>query len=122
MTKLQSPCLWRVTFLLLCRATSGKPIFVNSERRSSMSGAVYSTNSNPSVPIGLAKPVTVVSSARQLRLAKRHFKHGETQQTQQTQRAYACVGGARAKNAASFARPKSLKAGHRPRLKRIARL
>jgi len=63
-----------------------------------------------------------VSSARQLRLAKRHFKHGETQQTQQTQRAYACVGGARAKNAASFARPKSLKAGHRPRLKRIARL
>jgi len=60
-----------------------------------------------------------VSSARQLRLAKRHFKHGETQQTQ---RAYACVGGARAKNAASFARPKSLKAGHLPRLKRIARL
>src|SRR4051794_1655763 len=84
MMKLQSPCLCRVTFLVLCRATSGKPMRVKSERSSSMSGAVYSTNSKPSVPIGLAKPVTVVSSATcvaiqlsfagQLRSAERHFK------------------------------------------------
>src|SRR3954447_23332728 len=63
MMKLQSACLCRVTFLLLCRATSGKPIFVNSERRSSMSGAVYSTNSKPSVPIGLSRPRIVFSGA-----------------------------------------------------------
>src|SRR3954454_11765468 len=84
MMKLQSACLCRVTFLLLCRATSGKPIFVNSDRSSSMSGAVYSTNSKPSVPIGLANPVTVVSSsvvaigidsfAAQLLLLRSHFK------------------------------------------------
>src|SRR5260221_12257469 len=84
MMKLQSACLCRVTFLLLWRATSGKPILVNKDRRSSMSGAVYSTNSKPSVPIGLAKPVTVFSStvvaigidsfAAQLLLRGRHFK------------------------------------------------
>src|SRR6476646_9493129 len=62
MMKLQSACLCSVTFLLLCRATSGKPMRVKRERSSSMSGAVYSTNSKPSVPIGLAKPVTVFSS------------------------------------------------------------
>src|SRR4030095_10720799 len=86
MMKLQSPCLCSVTSLLLCRATSGKPILVNSERNSSMSGAVYSTNSNPSVPIGLANPVTVFSStvvamldsfAAQLLLSLRHVKGGE---------------------------------------------
>src|SRR5881392_2348342 len=63
MMKLQSACLCKVTFLLLCRATSGNPIFVKRDRSSSMSGAVYSTNSKPSVPIGFANPVTVVSSA-----------------------------------------------------------
>src|SRR6478672_11508495 len=56
MMKLQSACLCKVTFLLLWRATSGKPILVNSARRSSTSGAVYSTNSKPSVPIGLSSP------------------------------------------------------------------
>src|SRR3954470_8798097 len=63
MMKLQSPCLCRVTFLLLCRATSGNPILVNKERNSSMSGAVYSTNSNPSVPIGFSRPRMVFSAA-----------------------------------------------------------
>src|SRR5213595_308256 len=63
MMKLQSPCLCKVTFLLLCRATSGNPIFVNSERSSSMSGAVYSTNSKPSVPIGFSRPRIVFSAA-----------------------------------------------------------
>src|SRR3954454_9817917 len=87
MMKLQSACLCRVTFLLLCRATSGNPIFVKRERSSSISGAVYSTNSKPSVPIGLANPVTVFSStvvamldsfAAQLLLQERHFKGGAT--------------------------------------------
>src|SRR5258708_39251506 len=62
MMKLQSPCLCKVTFLLLCRATSGNPILVNSERRSSVSGAVYSTNSKPSVPIGFSRPRAVFSA------------------------------------------------------------
>src|SRR3569623_587532 len=63
MMKLQSPCLWRVTFLLLWRATSGMPMRVNSERRSSISGAVYSTNSKPSVPIGFSRPRIPLFSA-----------------------------------------------------------
>ena len=67
-----------------------------------MSGAVYSTNSKPSVPIGLANPVTVFSStvvailfsfARQLRFASQLFKRSETQQTQQS---YACARDGRA--------------------------
>ena len=67
-----------VTFLRLCRATSGKPILVNSERSSSMSGAAYSTNSKPSVPIGFSRPngpfsatcvAMSISFAAQLRLA-----------------------------------------------------
>src|SRR5215203_6671724 len=83
MTKLQSPCLCSVTFLLLCRATSGKPILVKSDRRSSISGAVYSTNSNPSVPIGFSRPsgpfsatcvAISVSFEAQLRLEEPHFK------------------------------------------------
>src|SRR3954451_4393764 len=87
MMKLQSLCLCSVTSLLLCRATSGKPILVNSERSSSMSGAVYSTNSKPSVPIGFSKPngplriassatcvAMLFSFAAQLRLRDRHFK------------------------------------------------
>ena len=51
-----------------------------------MSGAVYSTNSKPSVPIGLANPVAVffgnlrghlqVSFAGPTALAERHFKAG----------------------------------------------
>src|SRR5690348_11185348 len=87
MMKLQSPCLCSVTFLLLCRATSGKPIFVNNERRSSMSGAVYSTNSKPSVPIGFSSPRMLVwsatcvamldSFAAQLLLQLRHFKEAQ---------------------------------------------
>src|SRR6476469_4411136 len=54
--KLISPWRWRVTSLRLWRATAGKPIFVNRSRRSCGSGAVYSTNSNPSVPIGFSRP------------------------------------------------------------------
>src|SRR5437868_2628239 len=98
MMKLQSACLCNVTFLLLCRATSGKPIFVNSERRSSMSGAVYSTNSKPSVPIGLAKPVAVfsatcvaisVSFEGQLRLQPCHFKDAKVHKVDGPTRAHA---------------------------------
>ena len=52
-TKLMSPWECSVTFLLRCRATTGKPSRSNRLRSSCGSGAVYSTNSNPSVPIGL---------------------------------------------------------------------
>src|SRR5688572_11281418 len=54
MTKLMSPWRCSVTFLLRWRAATGKPMRANSDRRSSGSGAVYSTNSKPSVPIGLS--------------------------------------------------------------------
>src|SRR6185503_18404507 len=55
MMKLMSPCLCNVTFLLRCRAVTGKPSRWNSVRSSSGSGPVYSTNSKPSVPTGLSR-------------------------------------------------------------------
>ena len=54
MMKLMSPWLCRVTFFERCRATAGNPMLSNSRRNNSGSGAAYSTNSNPSVRIGLA--------------------------------------------------------------------
>src|SRR5215831_5188606 len=57
MMKLISPCACSVTFLLRCRARAGNPSFANKVRSSSGSGAVYSTNSNPSVPMGLSARV-----------------------------------------------------------------
>ena len=42
-----------VTFLERCRATAGNPMLSNSRRSNSGSGAAYSTNSKPSVRIGL---------------------------------------------------------------------
>ena len=42
--------------LALVPSDLGKTHPVNSERSSSMSGAVYSTNSKPSVPIGFSRP------------------------------------------------------------------
>src|SRR6478752_6350889 len=83
MMKLQSACLCKVTFLLLCRATSGKPILVKRERNNSISGAVYSTNSKPSVPIGFSRPngpfsatcvAMGISFAAHLLPRERHFK------------------------------------------------
>ncbi len=62
MMKLMSPCLCSVTFLLRWRAATGKPMRSNSVRSSSGSGAVYSTNSKPSVPIGLSKRSAMVAS------------------------------------------------------------
>src|SRR5690349_3584980 len=53
MMKLMSPCECSVTFLLRWWATTGKPSRSNRLRNSWGSGAVYSTNSKPSVPIGL---------------------------------------------------------------------
>jgi len=73
--------------LLLCRATSGKPILVKSERSNSMSGAVYSTNSKPSVPIGFSRPngpfsatcVAIgISFGAQLLPRRPHFKLRES--------------------------------------------
>src|SRR5580704_5329303 len=55
MMKLISPCAWRVTFFERWRATTGNPRRSNSVRRPCGSGAAYSTNSKPSVPIGLSK-------------------------------------------------------------------
>ena len=54
MMKLISPWRCSVTFLERCRATTGKPSRSNRLRSSCGSGAVYSTNSKPSVPIGLS--------------------------------------------------------------------
>src|SRR6185295_8145348 len=52
MMKLMSPWECRVTFLLRWRATTGNPRRSNRPRSSCGSGAVYSTNSKPSVPMG----------------------------------------------------------------------
>src|SRR5580700_2340906 len=52
--KLTSPCLYSVTFFERCRAAATNPICSNSARNCCGSGPVYSTNSNPSVPIGLS--------------------------------------------------------------------
>src|ERR1041384_3896516 len=47
------PCECSVTFLLRWRATTGNPNRSNRLLSNWGSGAVYSTNSNPSVPMGL---------------------------------------------------------------------
>ena len=52
-TKLMSPWRYSVTRLDLCRATGAKPMVSNSAPSFSGSDEAYSTNSNPSVPIGL---------------------------------------------------------------------
>src|SRR5262245_3796874 len=61
-TKLMSPWRCSVTFLLRWRALTGNPMRANSARSSSGSGAVYSTNSKPSVPIGLSKRSAIACS------------------------------------------------------------
>src|SRR6267154_3538994 len=53
--KLTSPCLYSVTFFERCRAAATNPICSNSAASCCGSGPVYSTNSNPSVPIGLSQ-------------------------------------------------------------------
>src|SRR6186713_2407443 len=64
MTKLMSPCECRVTFLLRCCATTGNPSRSNRLRSSWGSGAVYSTNSKPSVPMGLATLESAMTGLR----------------------------------------------------------
>src|SRR3984957_7516028 len=61
--KLMSPWRCSVTFRERWRATAGNPIWLNNDRSSVGSGAVYSTNSNPSVPIGLPDIVIYLSPA-----------------------------------------------------------
>src|SRR5665213_2779411 len=51
--KLTSPWRNSETSLDRCRATFTKPMLSNSRPSAAGSGAVYSTNSKPSVPIGL---------------------------------------------------------------------
>src|SRR6202050_1592655 len=59
MMKLMSPCRCSVTFFERCRATAGRPMFSNRRRSDSGSGAAYSTNSKPSVRIGLFIGATI---------------------------------------------------------------
>src|SRR5688572_3952558 len=53
--KLISPCRYRVTFLWRCRAMALKPMRSNTPAIAAGSGAAYSMNSKPSVPIGLSQ-------------------------------------------------------------------
>src|SRR5580658_17394 len=53
--KFTSPWRNSETSLERCRAILTKPSRSNSRPNSAVSGAVYSTNSNPSVPIGLSQ-------------------------------------------------------------------
>src|SRR5436305_842887 len=66
MMKLIPPWRWSVTFFERWRATAGKPSRSKSVRSSCGSGAVYSTNSKPSVPMGLSC-VSPISSPRDYR-------------------------------------------------------
>src|ERR1700737_4937525 len=52
--KLISPCRYRETSFDRCRATRLNPMVSNNRPSSAVSGAVYSTNSNPSVARGFA--------------------------------------------------------------------
>src|SRR5450830_346086 len=54
MMKLIWPWRYRVTFLERWRATAAKPIASSTPAIGCGSGAVYSTNSKPSVPMGLS--------------------------------------------------------------------
>ncbi len=60
--KLMSPWRWRVMSCVRCLATAGKPNLANRSRSSWGSGAAYSTNSKPSVPIGFSRPSGPFSS------------------------------------------------------------
>src|SRR3954454_16877851 len=62
--KLTSPCRQSVTCLLRWCATARKPSWVNSASSAGRSGPVNSTNSKPSVPIGLASEMTPASGVR----------------------------------------------------------
>src|SRR3546814_2230776 len=53
--KLMSPWRYSVTFFERCRATATKPMRSNSAASFSGSGAAYSMNSKPSVPMGFSK-------------------------------------------------------------------
>ena len=69
MMKLTSPCLCSVTFFDRCRATAGSPMFSNSRRKDSGSGAAYSTNSKPSVRMGLARVHVEIAALSRLAMA-----------------------------------------------------
>ncbi len=66
--KLTPPCRYSVTRLCRCLATALKPICSNSAPIAAGSGAAYSMNSKPSVPIGFGQAevvsVIAVSSVR----------------------------------------------------------
>src|SRR5437016_1427200 len=60
--KLTSPCLYSVTFFERWRAAATNPIRSKSAANCAGSGPVYSTNSNPSVPIGLSHRSLIAAS------------------------------------------------------------
>ena len=55
MMKLISPWRYSSTFLWRCRATALKPMRSNAWPMACGSGAAYSMNSKPSVPMGLSQ-------------------------------------------------------------------
>src|SRR5574343_1164084 len=57
MMKLMPPWRYSVTFLWRCLATGLKPMCSNSAPMAAGSGAAYSMNSKPSVPMGLSQGV-----------------------------------------------------------------
>ena len=59
--KLTCPCRYSVTRLVRWRATALKPICSKTAPSAAGSGAAYSMNSKPSVPIGLAQAEVVVA-------------------------------------------------------------
>src|SRR5258706_13212746 len=64
MMKLIWPCRYRVTFLCRCRAMAANPIVSNTWPNAAGSGAAYSMNSNPSVPIGLSHGANFMVASR----------------------------------------------------------
>ena len=55
--KLTPPWRYSVTFLCRCLAIATKPMLSNKQPSAAGSGAAYSTNSKPSVPIGFSQGV-----------------------------------------------------------------
>src|SRR5882672_11366676 len=77
--KLMSPCRCSVTFLERCRARARKPMLSNSVRRACGSGAVYSTNSKPSVPIGLCSAfIVALTCLKEVRYSNAGCRQGPT--------------------------------------------
>ena len=67
--KFTSPWRYSVTSLDRCFATATKPMLSNSAPSAAGSGAVYSTNSKPSVPIGLISSIPATAGSMTLAMS-----------------------------------------------------